>query len=518
MLEAIVVIIGLAVFEIISSIDNAIVNATVLKTLPERYRRLFLVWGIFLGVFVVRGVLPFLIVWLASPELSLGETLTLVFSDPKKMEAALETSKPLLLLGGGVYLLYVWLGWLFLEEKKYAFLVEHFVHRQGVWFNAVAALILMVIIWFGTHHGNAMLALSAAVGSVAFFVTDGFRKNAEEAEERLQTQALSAWSKLIYLEVLDASFSIDGVIGAFAFTMSVPLILVGNGPGRARGARGHDPRRRHRVEVRVPQERRHVLDRRARRADDRRVVRRALPVLGGAGHHGEPAGDLPVDVGPRAPRHCADLVSEPVTGAAPARVRDVWQAHLRLRVRPVPGRGGVAAGGDPAAPPGAGSAARHGAAARGGRRRAAGGGVVVAQRGGGHGGRGPVGRRVAGPAPARAHRRRGRRPRCWRSTPRGAASRSSTTATCCSTAAGARPRRCGGRNAWLLRLDRVVLCPSAPSIYGRLRREPRKSFVSTLEAAADVLVAAGEPEELRTTLHRAMRTLVQRARASEAAP
>ncbi len=74
------------------------------------------------------------------------------------------------------------------------------------------------------------------------------------------------------------------------------------------------------------------------------------------------------------------------------------------------------------------------------------------------------------------------------------------------------------RNAWLLRLDRVVLCPSAPSIYGRLRREPRKSFVSTLEAAADVLVAAGEPEELRTTLHRAMRTLVQRARASEAAP
>jgi hypothetical protein len=231
MLEAIVVIIGLAVFEIISSIDNAIVNATVLKTLPERYRRLFLVWGIFLGVFVVRGVLPFLIVWLASPELSLGETLTLVFSDPKKMEAALETSKPLLLLGGGVYLLYVWLGWLFLEEKKYAFLVEHFVHRQGVWFNAVAALILMVIIWFGTHHGNAMLALSAAVGSVAFFVTDGFRKNAEEAEERLQTQALSAWSKLIYLEVLDASFSIDGVIGAFAFTMSVPLILVGNGLG-----------------------------------------------------------------------------------------------------------------------------------------------------------------------------------------------------------------------------------------------------------------------------------------------
>ena len=231
MIESVIVILGLALFEVISSIDNAIVNATVLKSLPERYRRFFLVWGIFLGVFVVRGVLPFLIVWLASPDLTIGETLALAFSDPRHMEEALETSKPLLLLGGGIYLVYVWLGWLFLEEKKYAFLAEHFLHRQAVWFNAVAAIVLAIVIWFGMKHGNPTLALSAAVGSVAFFVTDGFRKNAEEAEEQLQGQALSAWSKLLYLEVLDASFSIDGVIGAFAFTMSVPLILVGNGLG-----------------------------------------------------------------------------------------------------------------------------------------------------------------------------------------------------------------------------------------------------------------------------------------------
>jgi uncharacterized protein len=231
MIESLIVVLGLVLFEVISSIDNAIVNATVLKTLPERYRRFFLVWGIFLGVFVVRGVLPFIIVWLASPELSIGETLRLVFSDPKHMEEALHTSKPLLLLGGGVYLVYVWLGWMFLEEKKYAFLVEHFVHRQAVWFNAVAALILAAVIYVGVKQGNPTLALSAAVGSVAFFVTDGFRKNAEEAEEQLHGQSLSAWSKLLYLEVLDASFSIDGVIGAFAFTMSVPLILIGNGIG-----------------------------------------------------------------------------------------------------------------------------------------------------------------------------------------------------------------------------------------------------------------------------------------------
>ncbi|MCB9683711.1 MAG: DTW domain-containing protein [Alphaproteobacteria bacterium] len=68
------------------------------------------------------------------------------------------------------------------------------------------------------------------------------------------------------------------------------------------------------------------------------------------------------------------------------------------------------------------------------------------------------------------------------------------------------------RNAWLLKLDRIVLSPKEASIYGRLRREPRPTYVSTLEAAADALVALGEPEETRGALRRAMRTMVQRAR------
>jgi hypothetical protein len=79
---------------------------------------------------------------------------------------------------------------------------------------------------------NPFLALAASIGATAFFLTDGFRKNAEVMERRLEKKrSMGAWSKLVYLEVLDASFSIDGVIGAFAFTMSVPLILIGNGIG-----------------------------------------------------------------------------------------------------------------------------------------------------------------------------------------------------------------------------------------------------------------------------------------------
>ncbi len=68
------------------------------------------------------------------------------------------------------------------------------------------------------------------------------------------------------------------------------------------------------------------------------------------------------------------------------------------------------------------------------------------------------------------------------------------------------------RNAWLLRLPRIVLTPREPSMYGRLRKEPRRDYVSTLEAIADVLPALGEPDEARDNLRRLLRTLLQRAR------
>jgi hypothetical protein len=231
MSQALIIIFGLILFEVISSVDNAIVNVHILKTVPEKFRRFFLLWGLLLAVFVMRGVLPFVIVWLANAGLPFSEVWRLVFSDPALMEEALEHSKPLLLLGGGVYLFFIFLSWLFLEEKKYAFLVEGFIHRQGVWFYATASVFITTVIYFSLVS-NPFLALAASIGATAFFLTVGFRKNAEVMERRLEKKrSMGAWSKLVYLEVLDASFSIDGVIGAFAFTMSVPLILIGNGIG-----------------------------------------------------------------------------------------------------------------------------------------------------------------------------------------------------------------------------------------------------------------------------------------------
>jgi len=226
-----ITVLGLCLFEIISSIDNAVVNAHVLKTMPEKYRKIFLFWGLLFAIVLVRGLLPFLIVWFANPVFSIAEVFTAVWSNDPKIIGYLESSKGLLLLGGGVYLWLTFLSWLFLEEKKYAFLVESFIHKQGLWFYSITSLCTVLIVYFSLKI-NPLLALAATIGLTAFFITDGFRKNAEKTENNLvKNKHLSAWSKIIYLEILDASFSIDGVIGAFAFTMSVPLIIIGNGLG-----------------------------------------------------------------------------------------------------------------------------------------------------------------------------------------------------------------------------------------------------------------------------------------------
>lgn len=225
-----VTILGLSLFEIITSIDNAIVNAEVLSTMGQRARRWFLLWGILLAVFLVRGLLPTLIVWGANPGLGLMGSLTATFSNDPRVIEAIGQSSPILLIGGGVFLIFLFFHWLFLEPKNYGLFGEKFFHRQGAWFFAVVSLLLAVIVWYALQI-NPIMAFGAVLGSSSFFIIHGFRQYAEEQEKKLLSGNMSDIAKLAYLEVLDASFSIDGVIGAFAFTFAVPLILLGNGLG-----------------------------------------------------------------------------------------------------------------------------------------------------------------------------------------------------------------------------------------------------------------------------------------------
>jgi uncharacterized protein len=227
---ALLTIAGLVLFETITSIDNAIINAEVLNTMGARARRWFLTWGILIAVFLIRGALPWLIVWMSTPSLGPIGALTATFSSDPAVIAAIEESTPILLIGGGTFLVFLFFNWIFLETKYYGLSVERYIASKGVWFYAVVAVLLAAIVWFALGK-NPMMAFAAVMGSTAFFIVHGFRQNAEEQERRMLGSGMSDLSKLFYLEVIDATFSIDSVIGAFAFTMSVPLIIIGSGIG-----------------------------------------------------------------------------------------------------------------------------------------------------------------------------------------------------------------------------------------------------------------------------------------------
>lgn len=223
---------GLALFETVSSIDNAIINAEVLHTMGKKARKWFLFWGILFAVFIVRGLLPWLIVFFVNPSLGFFGSLMATFSNDPSVIAAIESTAPILLAGGGTFLIFLFCHWLFLETKTFGLVGEKFFYRQGVWFYAVVSVLLATLVWFALKI-NPMMAFGLIVGSTGFFITHGFKQNAELAEKQLieGKSGMGDIAKILYLEAIDMTFSIDGVLGAFAFTLSVPLILLGNGFG-----------------------------------------------------------------------------------------------------------------------------------------------------------------------------------------------------------------------------------------------------------------------------------------------
>lgn len=233
MLSAIFTIVGLSLFEAVSSVDNAIINAEVLSTMGKKARRWFLTWGMFIAVFMVRGLLPFAIIWAFNTTLSPYQVFSAAWSSDPLVHESIEKSAPILLVAGGIFLLFLFLHWLFLEDKKLGLpRAERFFMTKGVWFYALVSILLTVITWFALKH-STLMGFGAVVGSTLFFITHGFKQNAEEQERKLLSgsSTQSDLSKLFFLEIIDTTFSIDGVLGSFAFTFSIPLILIGNGVG-----------------------------------------------------------------------------------------------------------------------------------------------------------------------------------------------------------------------------------------------------------------------------------------------
>jgi len=233
-LTALGIAVILAVMEVSLSFDNAVVNASVLKTWDEFWKKLFLGVGIIIAVFGMRLLFPLVIVAVAA-DISLAEVWTLALNDPKAYSTHLTNHHAEVAAFGGAFLLLVFLNFL-LDKEKETHWLGNFEKKLGslgkmssvsvmVTIGALLACLGMV------EEGQKLIVLIAGLWGVLIYVAvDGLSNLLEGEEEGGNVGDMvkrGGIGGFLYLEVLDASFSFDGVIGAFAITNDVVIIMLG---------------------------------------------------------------------------------------------------------------------------------------------------------------------------------------------------------------------------------------------------------------------------------------------------
>ncbi|SED75716.1 hypothetical protein SAMN05216483_4485 [Streptomyces sp. 2131.1] len=263
--EAFGVVAILSVLEISLSFDNAVVNAGILKKMSAFWQKIFLTVGVIIAVFGMRLVFPVVIVAITA-SLNPIDAIDLSFNDPDRYKELVTDAHPAIAAFGGMFLLMIFLDFIF-EDRDIQWLrwIERPLAKLGKvdMLSVCIALIVLLIsaMTVATHahqHGGGhvdkaeTVLLAGIAGLITYLIVGGlsgyFEDKLEEEEEReheeeeeakrsgkkISAVALSgkaAFFMFLYLEVLDASFSFDGVIGAFAITNEIVLMALGLGIG-----------------------------------------------------------------------------------------------------------------------------------------------------------------------------------------------------------------------------------------------------------------------------------------------
>ncbi|ASR05412.1 DUF475 domain-containing protein [Gordonia rubripertincta] len=272
-IEALILTAILGVFEISLSFDNAVINATILRRMSEFWQKIFLTIGILIAVFGMRLVFPLVIVWLASG-LNPVEALDLALNPPPNdaayfadgspsYETIITDAHPQIAAFGGMFLLMLFLGFVF-EQKEITWLswIERPLERIGKleMLEVVIAITLLVLTatFIAPADERSTVMIAGALGMITYILVNGlgeyFNVETEEDDEAAEPGTDTAENAAVeesggrkgpsdlakatgkagfflflYLEVLDASFSFDGVIGAFAITADPIIIALGLG-------------------------------------------------------------------------------------------------------------------------------------------------------------------------------------------------------------------------------------------------------------------------------------------------
>lgn len=225
----------LAVLEVSLSFDNAVVNATVLKDMDTKWRRIFLTWGILIAVFGMRIVFPLAIVAIAA-QLGPVEAVRLAAADPAAYEAIVKGAHVGIAGFGGAFLAMVGLKFFFDADKEVHWIdvIERQLARLSSVEAAEIAIVLLALYGVMTllPVAEQMPFMTAGIfGLLAFIAVEAIGSLLEAPDETTGAVARSGLAAFLYLEVLDASFSFDGVIGAFALSNNLFIIALGLGIG-----------------------------------------------------------------------------------------------------------------------------------------------------------------------------------------------------------------------------------------------------------------------------------------------
>lgn len=239
MLSALLITAILAIMEVSLSFDNAVVNASVLRNWNAFWRRLFLTVGILVAVFGMRLVFPLLIVGVTA-DMGMVEVAQLALNNPKEYSEKLMAHHAEIAAFGGMFLLMVFLNFMFDDGKE-----THWFHALEKRLASLAsvpamsvfiALVALLVMASAVEAHNKLVVVMAGIWGIVVYVgvkaLGHLLGNSGEDEDKEKSAGKSNIVKagiggFLYLEVLDASFSFDGVIGAFAITSDVVIIMLG---------------------------------------------------------------------------------------------------------------------------------------------------------------------------------------------------------------------------------------------------------------------------------------------------
>lgn len=226
------------IIEIAFSFDNAVINAKILSRLSRFWQTLFLTLGILIAVVGMRLVFPVLLVALTA-NLSWTQVIHIALNDPLTYAHHIQAAHPAISAFGGGFLITLSLCFFFNRNKTIHWLpFERHMKKLGHWtVPPVIAFALMGILAIlpANHHGLETITLgSIGIGiylAIQFLLWLVGKIVHIDTRKATKLTGLAALTSFFYLEILDASFSFDGVLGAFAITSDVILIAVGLGVG-----------------------------------------------------------------------------------------------------------------------------------------------------------------------------------------------------------------------------------------------------------------------------------------------